>query len=556
MRMKLLRFLTRSAGDRPFAVFFGAALLLLPIAVVVASVFIPAGGVWQQLWRSTLPTYLRNTLAVAVGVPLVAGLVGTLSAWLTSRYEFPGRRIAEFALVLPLAVPTYIAAYTYTGFVGYAGPLSSLLEVLGISVTGRLHILPIASRAGLVFTMAMVLYPYVYLTARAAFAGRSARLLEAARSLGVGRGLFTRVALPLARPAIAAGMLLVLMESLAAYGAPFYLGVDTLTTGIFRSWFAAGNVIVALKLSSLLLLLLVVATAVERLGRRRARYAEGASVARTGGNRIRLAGTRGVAAALLCALPVAVGFGVPVGMLLYWWSLTGVVDASSFAALPGPALGTLSASGTAAALALVVAFGFSWVTRPGSTAGGATRGLISVAVSGYAVPGAVIAVGVLVVTSFSDRLLEPIVTAVSGTDPRGILTGSFAALLYAYLVRYLAVAYRPLVAGFAGIGVGMEHASRALGRAKLSTLLRVQLPLARSSMAAAFMLVFIDVSKELPLTLVLRPFNFETLAVRAFNLASEERLLQAALPSLLLIFVGVGGMLGAGSLLGYLQRNR
>ncbi|NBB91040.1 MAG: ABC transporter permease subunit [Spirochaetes bacterium] len=530
------------------AVMAAAAVLALPVGVIVASVVVPASEGMLRLWQTVLPGYLINTAVVAVAVPVAAAVIGTALAWITTRYEFPARRILTAAAAAPLAVPSYIAAYAYAGLLDYTGPLQAALGRVGLA-SDSLYLLPIASLPGLVFILSLVLYPYVFLTTRAAFAARSERLVEAARSLGVRHGLFFRLGLPVARPAVAAGMLLILMESLAAYGAPFYLGVDTLTTGVFRSWFSAGSVITALKLASMLLLMVVLAVGAERAGRGRAGYAGGAGMAEQPPRRRRLSGAAAGGVMALVALPPVLGFVLPVFMLVRWalssLSAVSAAEGHELADTLQAAAGTLSSSGGAAVVTVALALFLSWSTRSGGTAGRHLRAAVSVAASGYAVPGAVIAVGVLAVATRLDRAIEPVFTLITGTDPRGILMGSFALLLYAYAVRYLAVAYRPLAAGFDGIGVPLERAARSLGHGPVSTLARVHVPMGRASLAAAFMLVFVDVSKELPLTLVLRPFNFETLAVRAFALANDERLLQAGFPSLVLVAIGLAGMVAA-----------
>jgi iron(III) transport system permease protein len=539
-----------SAALRAAPTWAAATALILPIAAVVAAVLVPSSGTLPRLWQTVLPGYLVNTAVIATAVPFLAAVVGTGLAWLTTRYEFPGRRILTVLAAAPLAVPSYIAAYAYAGLLGYTGPLQLGLRRLGAPQPEHLYLLPIASVPGLVLVLVFVLFPYVYLTARAAFCGRTERLFEAARSLGTGRGLFRRVALPVARPAVAAGMLLVLMESLAAYGAPFYLGVDTLTTGVFRRWFAAGDLVAALKLASVLLLVALLAVAGEQLTRGGARYAAGGATSGLGGARRRLCGPRGAAAAAVGAAPVILGFVLPVAMLLWWFATAGAPPTGTLRA----AWGTVVAAGTAAAVAVLLSTWFAWTTRTAGGAGPATRGVVAAAVSAYAVPGAVIAVGVLAVVAGADRLLGPIAGHLGSLPFRGAVSGSFAALIYAYLVRYLAVGYRPVAAGFAAVGVAPERASRSLGHGPAATLGRVHVPLGRSSLAAAFVLVFVDVSKELPLTLVVRPFDFETLAVRAFALAADERLGQAAGPSLLLVLIGVAGMTIAGRLLGGRER--
>ena len=532
-------------------------LLLLPVLVVPAAFFVPAGETWQRLPQTVLPEYVMNTVAVAVAVPAAAGVVGTALAWLTTRYEFPGRHALTAVAVLPLAVPSYIAAYSYSGLLDYTGPLQAGLRALGVLarpgasdggvVLERVHLLPVASLPGLIVILTLVLYPYVFLTARAAFQLRSERLLEAAQSLGAGDRLFLRVALPAARPAVAGGMLLVLMETVATYGAPQYLGVDTLTVGIFRSWFGSGSVPTALRLAALLLLLVLVATGMERAGRGRARFDEAATG--IGARRMERKPLSRLHARVLVSafgwFPPVLGFAVPVLLLLYW--LTGSVGRLELAPSILESLrGTAVAAASAAVAAVAIGVGFAWVGRPAGRPSRPLSGLLTASSSGYAVPGAVIAVGVLAVTTGVDRLAIPAVDIVLGVAPRGVLTGSFVALVYAYVVRYLAVAYKPIAGGLAGVGPNPEAAARSLGRSPRETFAAVHLPLGWGAYVAAFVLVFVDVAKELPLTLVLRPFDFRTLAVEAFALASDERLAEAAPPSLLLVCLGVLG-LGIGS---------
>ncbi|MFW5899234.1 MAG: ABC transporter permease [Jiangellaceae bacterium] len=516
-------------------VVLGVALLIAaPILVVVASVFTPAGEIWTHLASTVLPEYVRNSLLLMLGVMVGTLVLGVGGAWLITMTTFPGRRVAEWALLLPLAIPAYILAYAYTDFLQFSGPLQTWLrEVTGWS--GRDYWFPtIRSLPGAVAMLTLALYPYVYLLTRTAFLEQSNSMLEATRSLGRGpwQG-FVRVSLPLARPAIAAGTALALMETLADFGTVEYFGVITFTTGIYRTWFGLGEPAAAAQLAALLLGFVLVLLLLERtLGQRPATQPLTSRFQPLA--RYRLRGWRAAGASAFCALPVVLGFLLPAGILaVMTFSHEARLDAGFLTHLRN----TVGVAGLTAVLtiltALVLAYGRR--LRPSRLVRVATR----VASMGYAVPGSVIAVGVLMHLGWIDNRLDAWMEATFGLSTGLLLSGTIAGLVFAYLVRFLAVAYGGVEANLAKITASMDDAARSLGRRSLGTLLRVHVPLLRGSLLTAALLVFVDVMKELPATLIVRPFNFDTLAVRVYRLASDERLAQAAPGALAIALVGL-----------------
>jgi iron(III) transport system permease protein len=512
-----------------------AFLLVLPIATVVGSVFAGPGESLAHLAGTVLPRYVGNTVLLSAGVLLLSAVWGIVPAWLITRYAVPFRGLLDWALILPLALPSYIAAYAYAGFLDYTGPLQAVLRSLFAFEGGSAYLIPIASLPGLIWVMSLVLYPYVYVVMRTAFARRVPRLLEAARTLGERRSVLLRVGIPATRPALAAGLALVLMETLNAYGAPFYFGVDTLTTGIFRTWFSLHDLLSATQLSVILLLLVALVVALEGKTRGRRGFADSTPAGAPYTPEPLSRGKR-VAALAVTVLPFLFGAVIPLLTLGYWGFLA--PESTSLGALARLAGTTVATAGVAASLAVGLGVLFAYVRRLSSTP--LVHGATDVATLGYAVPGAIIAVGVIIVTTRVESEIAQLLEAGMGIDLRAFLTGTLAALLFAYLVRYLAVAFRPINAGVEQLGSRVDEAARSLGASARRRLWRVELPLLKRTLASAFVVVFIDVAKELPLTLVLRPFDFRTLAVRAFELASDERIAESALPSLVLVGVGVG----------------
>jgi iron(III) transport system permease protein len=509
-------------------------LLAIPPAVIVASVFWPDKSTWSHLADTVLVDYLRNSALLAAGVGLGTFVLGTGTAWLLSVCEFPGRRVFEWALLLPLAMPAYIIAYTYTGMLDVAGPLQSgLRAVTGWSV-GEYVFPEVRSIGGAMVMLTLVLYPYVYMLARAAFLEQSASALDVARSLGLNPWqMFRRVALPLARPSIVAGLSLAVMETLADYGTVQYFGIPTLTTGIFRTWFGLDDTLAAAQLSALLLTLIFTVIVVERLSRRQARYHHhGAWQARPS---FRLGRGAATLAFVACALPLLLGFVLPAAQLLAWsLAVTPDRDLGEFATLAGRSLGLAGLTALAAVL-LAVFLAYGQRLMPGRL----TFSLNRIAGMGYAVPGTVIAVGVIIPFAAFDNALDKLMREQIGISTGLLLSGTLAALVFAYLVRFLAVSLNTVEAGLGRVRQSMDDAARSMGANVGTTLWRVHVPLIRGSLLTAALLVFVDVLKELPATLVLRPFDFNTLAVRAFELASDERLRDAALPALTLVAAGL-----------------
>jgi len=513
-----------------------AGLIILPILAVLASLAGPASETWAHLASTVLGAYVANTALLAAGVAAGVMALGVLTAWLVTAYDFPGRRLLEWMLVLPLAMPAYVMAYAYTDWLQFTGPVQSALR----SLTGwqaREYWFPeIRSLPGASVVLSLAFYPYVYLLARTAFADTSRSALEAGRLAGYGAwGTFLRVALPMARPAIAAGTALALMETLADFGTVSYFALEVFTTGIFKAWMAMGDLQAASQLSACLLGFVAVVLALERASRGRASYAP---QARRPSPAQRLRGMRALAAAVACAAPVVLGFVLPAALLLN-------LAFSDPAARPGARLLTLIGNsfvlaGSAAVIGVALATAMAYAARLARGRAAAAIALANRAAAlGYAVPGAVIAVGILSPLGRLDNWLAGLIEAATGAAPGLLLTGTVVALLYAYLVRFLAVALQTVEAGLAKVTPRMDDAARSLGASAAQVFARVHAPLLGSSLAAAALLLFVDVMKELPATFALRPFNFDTLAIEAYNLAKDERLAEAAVPSLVIVAVGL-----------------
>jgi iron(III) transport system permease protein len=525
------RFSRLSALD---AVALGLALLLvIPIISVCASVFAGANPVFIHIAETVLFEYAGNTLTL--GILVIAGvlIIGVPAAWLVTACEFPGRRILEAALILPLAAPAYVLAYAYAGFLSAFGPVQTGLRDLTGWEVGDYWFPDVRSLPGAALMLVLVLYPYVYLLARARFLSESATALEAARLLGRGPwASFFAVSLPLARPALVAGAALAAMETIADYGTVSYFGVPAFTTGIYNAWFSFSDPQAASQLAAVLIGFVALALVAERTMRGGARFHETGQRDRRPA-RMRLTSTQSAATIAVCGLPPIFGFLVPALVLLSLLIESG-----------GPArdfgrhlFNSLTLAGSAAIIvtagALVLAFARK--ERPQALAGRAA----SFASLGYAVPGAVIAVGVLGALVFVDNIADFASRMLLGAPAGLVLTGGVVALMFAYLVLYLAVALQSITAGLERITPSIGAAARLLARGPWDVLKRVYLPLVAPSILTAALLVFVDVMKELPATLMLRPFNFDTLAIAANNYASDERLNWAAAPSLAIVAAGI-----------------
>lgn len=512
-----------------------ALLVLFPVAGVLGHLLTATSSeVLRHLLQTVLLEAALTSLGLGLLVTIGAILVGTGSAWLVTQYEFPGRRWLTWALMLPLAMPAFVAAYAYTDWLQFSGPVQSALrEAFGWGP--REYWFPeIRSVHGAAALFVAVLYPYVYALARPAFIERSPHLVDAARTLGCSpRAVFWRVALPLARPAMIAGGMLALMETLSDYGAVAYFGLPTFTQSLYNAWFNLGDRPAAAQLATALLFTVAVVVFVERRSRGARRFATTASHGSP--VRVRLQGAAAWRATGLCLLPLAAGFVLP-AVLLVRLHLQ-LEDAPRWDAYWQWLLHSVTAGGLTAAAAVVLALLIAYAGRlrpqPVVRLANGLAGL------GYALPGSVIAVGVLVPLARLDNGLDAWMRAHFDVSTGLLLTGSLAALVYAYLVRYLAVAYHGIDAGLSRITPAMDLSARSLGATPGETLLRVHAPLLTRSALAAAVLVFVDTVKELPATLVLRPFNFDTLAVVAHNFAKDERLAEAALPALTIVAVGL-----------------
>lgn len=512
-----------------------AALCLLPIVAVILTAIGADGSRWAALINSVLPGYIWNTLQLVFWVALGTGIIGTGAAWLVTNCRFPGQRFFEFALAMPLAFPAYVLAYAYTNLLDHPGPVQSILRAV-FNLGPRDYWFPeIRSLGGAAAMLTFVLYPYVYLLARTAFLQQSASAYQAARMLGRGPwGAFKSVSLPMARPAIAAGVTLALMETIADFGTVAHFNVQTFATGIYRAWFAMGDRGMATQLALCLLGAALLLAVIERMERGAAqRFPAGKK--NDGIAPQRLYGMRAFGAILFCSVPVAVGFFIP-GVMLLSMALE---SEQSF--LNSRYLSFVTNSLTLASIAAVVtvigALLIAYCAR--MTPGIASRSAKLLAGIGYAIPGGVIAVGLLVPFASLDNWLDALARSQFGFSTGLLFTGSIGLLIVAYLVRFMAAALGSVDAGLGNIKPSLDDAARSLGRTENRMLANVHIPLISGSLFTALLIVFVDVMKELPATLIMRPFNFDTLAVQAYRLASDERLEQAAVPSLVIVALGI-----------------
>ena len=529
---------SRADGTRAWAVFAAvlAGIILLPIGTIVVLALGSEQNVWPHLLATVLPRALADTFILMAGVGALSLALGTAAAWLVTMYRFPGRALLDRLLVLPLAMPTYIVAYCYVELLDYSGPVQQLLRALFGWQSARDYWFPeIRTLGGCVLVLSSVLYPYVYLSARASFAQQSVCVLEVARTLGqTPFGAFQSVALPLARPALAAGVALTLMECLNDLGAAQYLGVQTLTVSIYTTWLQRSNLAGAAQIALVALLLVLALLLGERIAR------GGARVHHTTG-RYRaipfsdLQGWRAYVVAATCAIPVIVGFILPLLVLLtqastylsealmlgFWRAVRNSVTVAGAAAV----------STVCAGLALVYARRL--------TANAFVRAILPIASLGYALPGTVLALGLLLPLAAFDNAADSLLRSAVGISSGLLLSGSLFIIVLAYTVRFLAIALGSLEAGFEKLSPNLDAVARTLGETALSSLRRVHVPLLIPALGAAALLVFVDGMKELPATLLLRPFNFETLATHAYSYAALEQFERAALGALTIVLIGL-----------------
>ncbi len=509
-----------------------ASVLAVPSLAVLASLARPSWDVWVHLWRTQLLEVLGATLALVAGVGAGTFAVGTGLAWLVAGYRFPGRSVFEWALILPMAVPAYVIGFAFLGLFEYAGPLQTWLRG---HLGGEVGLPELRSYWGVVLVMTLVFYPYVYLLARTAFREQGAATLETARSLGRSRvAAFREVTLPMARPAIVAGVSLAMMEALADFGTVATFGYRTLTEAIYRVWYGMFDRAAAAQLASLLLLFAVGMLTLERSLRGRARFVQsqrrGPSPAP-----VALPGSRGWAATAACAGVLAFAFVLPLGQLLFWArDAVGGWRAAAFLTLLG---NTLALAGGAALLAAVPALVLAYAVRLHPSPG--VRLCARSASMGYALPGAVIAVGVLVPMAWLDHAFARAAAALGGGPVGLLVTGSAAGLLFAYVARFLSVSFQTLEAGLGRVPRSMDDAARSLGASVGATLRRVHVPLLRGSLLTACILVFVETMKEMPATLLLRPLGLDTLAIEVWERTSESMWADAAAPALAIVAAGL-----------------
>ncbi|WP_244407093.1 ABC transporter permease [Roseomonas fluvialis] len=512
-----------------------AAAITAPLVAVLLSAMTVPGASVVHIATTTLPEMLRNSALLALLVALMAGSAGAISAWIVSTCEFRGRRLLEVALLLPLAMPAYLNGYVYTWLFDVAGPLQQGFRDLTGLRFGQYWAPEIRSLPGAALMLAMVLYPYVYLMCRSAFLQQSVCLLEASRTLGHGLPrTFLHVALPLARPALAAGIALVLMEVLADFGTVQHFGVRTFTTGIYEAWFGMDDRGAAAQLAVGLLGCVFLLLALERISRGGRRF-HPTTTRHPPLRPVVLRGWKQAGAIAACAMPVVLGFAIPASALA-WLALTSGDPLDPRRFLPF-AVNSLMLSGITAALAVLIAAMMAWAVRmhPSPARSLANR----VAALGYALPGSVIAVGTLVPFGIFDNALDAWMRERFGVSTGLLLSGTMAALVFAYLVRFLAVALSAVESGLARLKPSFFAAARVLGRTPGQAVREVELPLARGALLTAAVLVFVDTMKELPATLIVRPFDLDTLAVRIYNLASDERLAEASTAALLIVLAGL-----------------
>ncbi len=510
-------------------------LFAVPVITVFSFVLNDQNDIWQHLVDTVLADYISNSLLLMLGVSAGTLSIGITTAWLTSICEFPGRKIFQWALLLPLAVPAYIIAYTYTGMLDFSGPVQTLLrEFFGWGP--RDYWFPeIRSIGGAMMMLSLVLYPYVYLLTRAAFLEQSSVTLEASRSLGMGPWKsFFSIALPMARPAIITGLSLALMETLADFGTVEYFGVPTFTTGIFRTWFGLGDAAAASQLASMLLVFVFVLILMERFSRRQAMYHQ--QIGRQAhARRIQLPGKLGWIAFIACLIPLVLGFALPFTQLLFWTIETAeeMINSDFYDLVANSLILALITSLLALALALFMGYG----QRLNNTR--FIRLMVRIASMGYAIPGTVIAIGVVIPFAWLDNTIDDWTRGQFDFSTGLILSGTLFALVFSYLVRFLAVSVGSVESSLGKIKPSMDDAARSMGYKPFQVLKKIHIPIMRTTLLTAILLVFVDILKELPATLLLRPFNFNTLAVRAYELAADERLADASSAAIMIVLTGI-----------------
>ena len=519
-----------------FSAILTTAIVALPVLSVIFLAFFPDENIWPHLLETTLPRYLVTTLKLMTGVGAITLVIGLSTAWAVTMCEFPGRKFFEWAMLLPFAVPAYVIAYVYTSLLDYAGPVQvALRDLFGWANAADYWFPEIRSLEGATLMIGLVLYPYVYLLARAAFLEQSPSLFAVSRSLGHSAlSTFFKVVLPIARPAVAVGLSLVLMETLNDFGTVDFFAVQTLTAGLFDTWMNLGNLGGAAQIATTMLVFVVILVTLERYSRRRQQQ----FAARDNRDPIRrftMSFPRQLICVAVCAVPVILGFVIPgVTLGVYAWEY---FDESWNPDFVHNTFNSLFLSGTAALTTLLIGVTLAYSRRLHNTRG--MQVLMRLSSLGYAMPGAVLAVGVIVPLAGFDNWLDSLMRDYFGFSTGLLLSGSAFAIVFAYTVRFLAVSAGSVESALQKITPSMDMASRSLGNSPGKTLVKVHLPMLRGTLITAALVVFVDCMKELPATLILRPFNFETLATYVYQFASDERLYHSALPALIIVLAGI-----------------
>tara|TARA_R110001599_G_scaffold72476_3_gene201109 strand:+ start:2888 stop:4552 length:1665 start_codon:yes stop_codon:yes gene_type:complete len=513
-----------------------ACLVALPIVSVIFLALFPEENAWPHLIDTVLPTYLKNTAILMMGVGTLSLLVGTGAAWLISMYDFPGKRWLSWGLLLPFAVPAYVIAYVYTDLLEFAGPVQSLLrDIMGWTSSQDYWFPSIRSMGGAIIMMSLVLYPYIYMLARAAFLEQSVSLYRVSRSLGTTPvGFFFRISLPIARPALAVGLSLVLMETLNDFGTVDYFAVRTLTAGLYDTWLNMGNLGGAAQIAVLMVFVVVVLISLERYSRRKQKQYH----SRNQGDPIpttMLVGLRGYTASFLIFLPIFLGFVIPFIILSkYAFDNFSVSWDSQFISY---AFNSFALASTAAFITLVLGIILTYTKRLNSKPG--THLMVGVSSLGYAIPGAVLAIGIIIPFAAFDNLVDGWMRDYFNFSSGLILSGTSFAIIFSYTVRFLAVSSGSVESSLSKVTPNMDMAARSLGLTQFQTLIKVHLPIIKKGALTGMLVVFVDCLKELPATLILRPFNFETLATQVYQFASDELIERSALSALIIVLVGI-----------------
>ncbi len=533
LKNKISKIFKKYANGWSIALITLVLLIGLPIYTLLFK-FIDGGSseVWNHLMDTVLSDYILNSIGLVIVVSFLTLLIGISSAWIVSTCDIPFRRQFEWILILPLAIPTYIAAYTYAGIFDYASPIQSFFRNLGWIEIAYIDIM---NFWGVAVVMSLVLFPYVYVVARSSFMNQSSTLLEASRILGSSSWrTFFKIALPISRPAIIGGVSLVVMEVLNDYGAVKYFGISTFTTGIFRAWFSLGDPNAAINLSGLLMIFILLLLSLERWQRGKTHFDEGARLGRKL-KRYQLKGWKKALAFTVCFIPLFLGFIAPVFQLIIWSADTvrRVFNTDFFMMM----LNSFGLALLAAALCVLISVIILYAVKIHQNR--TFKILAKMASLGYSIPGAVIAIGIMIPLLNLDKQLIEIWKSQFGVSIGLIFSSTLFALTFAYVVRFLTVSLNPIEASFKKTGTGIDEASYSLGAGNMKTLWKINIPLIRSALFSGGILVFVDILKELPLTLILRPFNFHTLATKAYELASDERVAESATPSLIIILIGI-----------------